>query len=81
MEDSDEFQTQLTSLVELESGSVLGVASSEEDAIAWLGQRKGQWDLAVVDLFLEQGSGVEVIRWCRARQPRQRVVVLIKLRA
>jgi two-component system, OmpR family, response regulator len=33
-------------------------------------------DLAVVDLFLKQGSGLGVLEACRIRSPRQRVVVL-----
>ena len=54
----------------------MAVAQSEKEAITWLSKHKGQWDLAVVDLFLEQGSGLGVVRWCQGREPRQRVAVL-----
>ena len=36
----------------------------------------GGWDIAVVDLFLAQGSGLGVLRHLRARSPSQRAVVL-----
>lgn len=33
------------------------------------------WDVAVVDLFLREDSGPNVIAWCSARKPNQRVVI------
>ena len=36
----------------------------------------GQWDLAIVDLFLRQGSGLGVLSACRTRRPGQKMVVL-----
>ena len=45
-------------------------------ACAWLSGKNADWDLAIVDLFLRQGSGLGVLEACRAREPRQRVVVL-----
>jgi two-component system, OmpR family, response regulator len=63
-------------LEELASIEALGWAESEADARAWLTRSKGGWDLAIVDLFLRQGSGLGVLEACRARGPRQRVVVL-----
>lgn len=44
--------------------------------IAWLREHASQWDLAVVDMFLSEGSGLGVLRECRARRPDQLVVVL-----
>jgi two-component system OmpR family response regulator len=63
-------------LEELASIQALGWAESEADARAWLTRTRGGWDLAIVDLFLRQGSGLGVLEACRAREPRQRVVVL-----
>src|SRR5688572_26146799 len=37
---------------------VLGIASTEAEAIAWLEEHPDSCDLAVVDLMLEQGSGL-----------------------
>lgn len=63
-------------LEELASIRALGWAESETDAREWLAGRHGDWDLAIVDLFLRQGSGLGVLEAFRARSPRQRVVVL-----
>ncbi|MDP9890905.1 DNA-binding NarL/FixJ family response regulator [Variovorax boronicumulans] len=53
-----------------------GTAETEEDAITWLISHNGYWDVAVVDLFLREGSGLRVVDRCRDRQPHQRVVML-----
>jgi two-component system, OmpR family, response regulator len=66
----------IPALADLGSASVMATAESEDEAIAWLGKHKGQWDLAVVDFFLKQGSGLGVVAWCEGREPSQRVVVL-----
>ncbi len=63
-------------LADLGSASVTACAASEDEAIAWLARHKGQWDLAVVDLLLKQGSGLGVVEWCNGREARQRVAVL-----
>ena len=42
----------------------------------WLAEHARAWDLAIVDLFLKQGSGLGVIEACRSRDAGQRVVVL-----
>lgn len=63
-------------LEELASVQPLGWAESEVDAKAWLAAHQGQWDLAIVDLFLKQGSGLGVIEACRERGRGQRLVVL-----
>jgi two-component system OmpR family response regulator len=63
-------------LEELASIEALGWAETENEAKTWLSQHEGQWDLAIVDLFLKQGSGLGVLEACRGRTPGQRVVVL-----
>lgn len=64
-------------LEELACIQALGWAESELEAKAWLSQQPApQWDLAIVDLFLKQGSGLGVLEACRTRLPGQRVVVL-----
>ncbi len=63
-------------LEELASIKALGWAETENEAKGWLGGHGQQWDLAIVDLFLKQGSGLGVLEACRARAPGQRVVVL-----
>lgn len=45
---------------------VRGAASTEAEAKLWLQEHPGGWDLALVDLILEQGSGMGVIQRCKA---------------
>jgi len=55
----------------------MGWSETENDAKAWLAaQPQPEWDLAIVDLFLKQGSGLGVLEACRTRRSGQRVVVL-----
>ena len=63
-------------LEELTSSAVVGFAESESQAREWLHDHADGWDLAIVDLFLKQGSGLGVLQACMARAPGQKVVVL-----
>jgi two-component system, OmpR family, response regulator len=63
-------------LEELASIRALGWAETEGQATQWLMQHERSWDLAIVDLFLKQGSGLGVLEACRGRAQGQRVVVL-----
>ncbi len=63
-------------LEELASIKALGWAQTENDATKWLSEHAAGWDLAIVDLFLKQGSGLGVLESCRDRAPGQRMVVL-----
>lgn len=63
-------------LEELASIKPLGWAETEADATSWLTGHGSGWDLAIVDLFLRQGSGLGVLEACRSRRREQRVVVL-----
>ena len=56
--------------------NALGWSDAEHDAKAWLAANEGHWDLAIIDLFLKQGSGLGVLEACRGRTTDQRVVVL-----
>ena len=63
-------------LEELTFISAVGHAETEADARRWLRDNGDAWELAIVDLFLKQGSGLGVLEACRGRTPGQRVVVL-----
>ena len=63
-------------LEELACIDAVGTAETENDGKAWLAEQGAQWDLAIVDLFLKQGSGLGVLAACRDRKPWQKVVVL-----
>ncbi|CAN5408838.1 hypothetical protein BH10PSE18_BH10PSE18_00500 [soil metagenome] len=55
---------------------VIAVAESQDEALRWLARNGEDWDLLVADLFLTEGSGMEVVKACVQRLPHQRVVVL-----
>lgn len=63
-------------LEELASIDAVGTAETENDGKAWLASPGRAWDLAIVDLFLKQGSGLGILAACRDRQSSQKVVVL-----
>lgn len=54
----------------------IGFAETEVDAKRWFGEHRDEWELAIIDLFLKQGSGLGVLHACMSRQPAQKVVVL-----
>lgn len=66
----------IVALEELVDMRVVAWAESEESAAEWLRDHPDGWQLAVIDLFLRDGSGLGVLQACRARDPRQRAVVL-----
>lgn len=66
----------VATLEELGGIAPVGFAETEEQGSGWLTHNDGQWDLAIVDLFLKQGSGLGVLQACRARNSAQKVVVL-----
>lgn len=63
-------------LEELTGAQVLGMAETENDARRWFAEHPEGWRLAIVDLFLKQGSGLGVLQGCVDRQPGQKVIVL-----
>jgi two-component system, OmpR family, response regulator len=77
VEDNQKIRDNLIpALADLGRGTVVAIAESEEDAIDWLAVHKGEWDIAVIDFFLKQGTGLGVVEWCNGREAEQRVVVL-----
>ncbi len=65
----------ISTLEELAPVTTVGSAATEEEGAAWLTSHQGQWDLAIVDLFLKSGSGLGVLQACRARDAKQTIVV------
>ena len=63
-------------LEELATVRALGWSETEADARTWLQAHEREWDLAIVDLFLKQGSGLGILEACQNRSTAQRVVVL-----
>lgn len=65
VEDIQRMHGLLRDLFETIGGQVVATASTEAEAMLWLDDHKGQWDLAIVDLVLDQGAGLNVIRRCK----------------
>jgi DNA-binding NarL/FixJ family response regulator len=63
-------------LSELGGMEVLAVVESAEEVIAAMERLTDCWELAVVDLFLKQGSGLDVLRACGLHHHSRVVVVL-----
>ena len=55
--------------------TVVAHASTEAEANLWLEEHPGGWDVAVIDLVLDEGAGMNVIRRCRNDPAGGRVVV------
>jgi DNA-binding NarL/FixJ family response regulator len=67
VEDMKQVQAALADLLSgLGDFRLVGVTGTEAEARLWLTEHPGAWDLTVVDLVLEQGSGMTVIS--RARE-------------
>ncbi len=63
-------------LEELADVQIAATSDTENEAKAWMAAHPDGWNLAIVDLFLKQGSGLGVLAACRNRTARQKVVVL-----
>jgi len=55
--------------------TIVGAAPTEAEAKLWLDDHRGGWDVAVIDLVLDQGAGMEVIRRAKADPGGGRIVV------
>lgn len=66
----------LAAMDELTDLDVVATAETATQAARALAAYDENWDLAVVDLFLKQGSGLTVLRACQKRPPDRHVLVL-----
>ncbi len=69
-------QSLLDTLEDLVPVTIIGMAETEAEGIRWLARDDVHWDLAIVDLYLQEGSGLGVVEACRFRHPAQKIVVL-----
>lgn len=77
VEDSPTIRENLIeTLHELASVDAVGTADTEQEGKHWLTHNDGVWDLAIVDLFLREGSGLNILAACRDRREDQKIVVL-----
>ncbi len=63
-------------LGELGDFSIVAEIGTEAEAKQWLEDHRGQWQLAIIDLILEQGTGMGVIGQAKKTSPNAHIVVL-----
>jgi DNA-binding NarL/FixJ family response regulator len=66
----------VATLEEMVDLRVLGHAVDEEGALTWLTQENRPCDLLIIDIFLSQGTGLNVLQAASARMPSARRVIL-----
>ena len=66
----------IATLEELAYVDAIGCSDNEDEGKEWLLDNPQQWDLAILDLFLKQGSGLGVLAACKDRKANQKIVVL-----
>lgn len=66
----------IATLEDLAEVETIGYAATESAAKDWLDHNDGSWDLAIVDIFLQEGSGLGVLEKLKSRRPDQHLVVL-----
>lgn len=77
VEDSPTIRDNLIeTLRELARVDPVGSAETEAEGRQWLAGHSDAWDLAIIDLFLREGSGLNILAACRNRRPGQKMVVL-----
>lgn len=76
VEDSSNMRSALQQLVE-EIGAfrVVATAAGESEATAWLQDLAPEWQVAITDLILADGSGYGVIRRFKSARPDGKVIV------
>ena len=76
VEDLKNIQSAMTQMLQgLGDLHIAAMVSTEAEALGWLEQNPGAWQLAVIDLVLEQGSGMGVISRARRVSPTGHIVV------
>ena len=77
VEDSQVIRDSLIqTLAELANTEVVAWATNPVDAEQALTEWHGQWELIVIDLFLASGTGLDVLKKIRPREPYQKAFVL-----
>ncbi|MFO1244912.1 MAG: response regulator [Ramlibacter sp.] len=66
----------IETLRELARVEPVGSAETETEGRQWLDSHREAWDLAIIDLFLREGSGLNILAACRNRRPGQKMIVL-----
>lgn len=62
-------------LEELTCVRVIGNCATEDEGLEWLEQNTQEWDLAIIDLFLQRGSGIRLVQRINRRRDNQKIIV------
>ena len=62
-------------LEELTCVRVVGNCATEDEGLQWLEQNAQQWDMVIVDLFLQRGSGIRLVQRVHRCSASQKIVV------
>ena len=62
-------------LEELTCVRVVGNSATEDEGLQWLEQNARDWDIVIVDLFLQRGSGIRLVQRVHRGLATQKVVV------
>jgi DNA-binding NarL/FixJ family response regulator len=68
--------TLIPAMTEIAEMEVFAIAETATEALDILARHPDDWHVAVVDLFLREGTGLEVLGACRGRAAHQKVIVL-----
>ena len=63
-------------LHELVGAEIVGVSDAQHEATQWLCDASHQWDVAVIDIFLKRGNGIQVVAALQGHNFHQQVIVL-----
>ena len=66
----------IPALADVADAEVIAVAETAAEAIAALTAHAGVWQLAILDLFLKQGHGLDVLRAIVRTRPDQRIFLV-----
>ena len=77
VEDNAIIRENLTeTLHEMTGAEVVGSADAEREATLWLCDPENDWDVALVDIFLKRGNGMQVVAALQACRRHRHVIVL-----
>lgn len=76
VEDIERFRTEVAEMLSsLGDFAVVGSAATEAEALEWFKAHPAGCDLAIIDLVLDQGTGMGVVRRCREHNPHAKIIV------
>lgn len=76
VEDNANIRENLISILEeLTCVEVVGSSATEQAAVKWLSDRPQDWDVVILDLFLQEGTGIHVAQNLKRHLEHQKILV------